>query len=182
MAMTRRQLLRTTAATVASSATPRARAADDRERKPAAKPLRILVLGGTGFIGPHQVRHARERGHVLTLFNRGRTNPGLFPDVETLHGDRAVGSYDLAAQKVRPWIDLPVWLPPHGRTAGFARRCNRRALAKGLTFRPLADTTAATLAFYEAQSEDRKAQLRAGLAPAREKEVLAAWHARENKS
>ena len=42
------------------------------------KPLRILILGGTGFIGPHQVRYAVERGHQVTLFNRGKTNPGLF--------------------------------------------------------------------------------------------------------
>ncbi|HEX4936469.1 MAG TPA: twin-arginine translocation signal domain-containing protein, partial [Gemmatimonadaceae bacterium] len=45
----------------------------------APRPLRILILGGTGFIGPHQVRHAIERGHTVTLFNRGKTNPGLFP-------------------------------------------------------------------------------------------------------
>jgi 2'-hydroxyisoflavone reductase len=48
----------------------------------------ILVLGGTGFLGPHIVDAARARGHTLTLFNRGKTNPGLFPDVEKLQGDR----------------------------------------------------------------------------------------------
>jgi len=50
--------------------------------------LRILILGGTGFIGPHQVRYALSRGHAVTLFNRGRTNTHLFPDVEKLVGDR----------------------------------------------------------------------------------------------
>ena len=54
---------------------------------PAAK-LRILILGGTGFIGPYQVQYALDRGHTLTLFNRGQTNPGLFPSVEKLIGDR----------------------------------------------------------------------------------------------
>ena len=44
--------------------------------------------GGTGFIGPFQVRYALSRGHSVTLFNRGRSNPGMFPDVETLIGDR----------------------------------------------------------------------------------------------
>ncbi|MGE3618191.1 MAG: epimerase, partial [Gemmatimonadales bacterium] len=39
------------------------------------KPLRILFLGGTGFIGPHMVRQAMYRGHAITLFNRGRTAP-----------------------------------------------------------------------------------------------------------
>jgi len=62
--------------------------------------LRILVLGGTGFIGPHLVRHALERGHELTLFNRGRTNAELFPDVEKLVGDR---NNDLTALEGRRW-------------------------------------------------------------------------------
>ena len=53
--------------------------------------LRILVLGGTGFIGPHQVRYALDRGHTVTLFNRGRTNSHLFPGVEKLVGDRDGG-------------------------------------------------------------------------------------------
>ncbi len=331
-------------------------------------PKRILILGGTGFIGPHQVRYAMERGHTVTLFNRGQTNPGLFPNVEKLQGDRAVGDYKslqgrewdvvidnpttlprwvrqaaealtgharhyvfvstisvyaanatpdadetaplatttepesedarrlygplkalaerevekafpghatiirpglivgpgdlsdrftywparlqrggevlapgtpldpvqiidardlaefivrcaedgttgiynvtgprspftigemlggiraaltsdvrltwvdadtLAAQQVRPWSDMPVWIPPRGQTAGFLRRSTARALARGLTFRPFADTVRATLDFYEREPEERKAQLRAGIAPEREREVLALWH------
>ena len=54
----------------------------------APRSLRILILGGTGFIGPFQVRYALSRGHSVTLFNRGRSNPGMFPEVETLIGDR----------------------------------------------------------------------------------------------
>ena len=54
----------------------------------APRALRILILGGTGFIGPFQVRYALSRGHSVTLFNRGRSNPGMFPGVETLIGDR----------------------------------------------------------------------------------------------
>jgi 2'-hydroxyisoflavone reductase len=88
----------------------------------------------------------------------------------------------LAANQVRPWADMPVWIPPTGQTAGFGSRSIARALAKGLTFRPLADTARATLEFYEQQSEARKAELRAGLAAAREKEVLAAWHARAGRA
>ena len=339
--------------------------------------LRILILGGTGFIGPNQVRYAMARGHTVTLFNRGRTNPGLFPNVETLIGDRApnpgqldalkgtrqwdvvidnpatsprwvreaadvlkgrvkqyvfistisvyassntpgadetapvlttttpdvesgpefrrlygplkalseqaaeqafpgratiirpglivgvgdnsdrytywlvrvsrggevmappaddpvqiidardlgewsirccensvFGVYNatgpasrftvrqmlegarsvvggnatfthvtaefLAAQQppVQGWSQLPVWLPPAGRTAGFTQRSIKRAIDKGLTFRPYPDTVRETLAFYNQQTEERKAELRAGLAPEREREVLAAWHAR----
>ena len=336
----------------------------------APKPLRILILGGTGFIGPHQVRYAQQRGHKLTLFNRGKTNPGLFPEIEKLEGDRAVNNYaslkgrdwdvvidnpttiprwvreaaaavkghakhyifistisvyaahdtpgadetaavatttepnseearrlygplkalsekeaekafpgrttvirpglivgpgdltdrftywparlarggevlapgaptdpvqiidarDLAeftirvaedstygtynatgpqskltiaemlggiravmstdayltwvdaafleAEKVRPWGDMPVWIPPVGDYKGFAQRDIRRAIAKGLTFRPLAVTAKDTLDFYNASSEERREKLRAGLPAAREKEVLAKWHAR----
>ena len=49
---------------------------------------KILILGGTGFIGPHIVRAAIARGHTLTLFNRGKTHAELFPELEKLHGDR----------------------------------------------------------------------------------------------
>ncbi|MDX6453053.1 MAG: hypothetical protein QOH16_3102 [Gaiellaceae bacterium] len=50
--------------------------------------MRILVLGGTLFLGRHVVDAACERGHELTLFNRGQTRPDLFPGVEKLRGDR----------------------------------------------------------------------------------------------
>jgi 2'-hydroxyisoflavone reductase len=50
--------------------------------------MRILVLGGTQFLGRHVVELALARGHDVTLFNRGRTRPELFPDVERLRGDR----------------------------------------------------------------------------------------------
>ena len=359
--------------TVAPHGTPQA--ALDRAVARAARPQRILILGGTGFIGPHQVQYALDRGHTVTLFNRGRTNPALFPKVEKLQGDRAVGDYKalagrewdvvidnpttyprwvreagaalrgrarqfifvstisvyaandtpwadetaavattdtpndedpakrgqlygplkalsekeaerafpgnttiirpglivgpgdlsdrftywpvrirkggeilapgtpldvvqvidardlaefivrmaedgvtgtfnvtgprapltmgemlgamraqipnsdahfawgdidfLAEQKVRGWSDMPVWIPPRGATAGFTRRSIERALAKGLTFRALADTVRDTLTFYDQQTEERKAQLRAGIAAAREQEVLAALRARQ---
>jgi 2'-hydroxyisoflavone reductase len=84
----------------------------------------------------------------------------------------------LQAQRVRPWGDMPVWIPPLGETAGFTSRSIAKAIAAGLTFRPLADTTRDTLAYYDAQPAERQAALRAGIAEAREKEVLAAWHAR----
>jgi 2'-hydroxyisoflavone reductase len=84
----------------------------------------------------------------------------------------------LQEQRVRPWGDMPVWIPPIGETAGFTSRSIAKAIAAGLTFRPLADTTRDTLAYYDKQPAERQAQLRAGMPEAREKEVLAAWHAR----
>jgi len=66
--------------------------------------LDILILGGTGFIGPHLVRFALERGHTVSIFTRGRTEPDLFADsfehVEHLIGDRAS---DLTALRGRSW-------------------------------------------------------------------------------
>lgn len=87
----------------------------------AATPLRLLILGGTGFIGPHQVRYALARGHKLTLFNRGR-RPKEWPgEVEELTGDRETG--DLKSLEGREWdacIDNPTSAPFWVRDAGLA--------------------------------------------------------------
>jgi nucleoside-diphosphate-sugar epimerase len=83
-----------------------------------AKPLRILILGGTGFTGPYQVRYALSRGHKVTTFNRGKTHPGELPkEVEQLIGDR---NGQLDALKNRKWdvaIDNPTTLPAWVRDA-----------------------------------------------------------------
>jgi 2'-hydroxyisoflavone reductase len=67
---------------------------------PRSQGLRILVLGGTGFIGPHIVRSIVERGHAVSIFNRGRSEADLPPNVEELIGDRAD---DLTALHGRTW-------------------------------------------------------------------------------
>ena len=51
--------------------------------------MNLLIIGGTRFVGRHLVEYALARGHTITLFNRGQSNPDLFPQVEQLHGDRA---------------------------------------------------------------------------------------------
>jgi 2'-hydroxyisoflavone reductase len=362
MAITRRAFLGTTLVAAAATTLP--------ARSRAAAPLKVLVIGGTGFLGPHTVRRLQERGHTVTLFNRGRTNPGLFPDVEKLRGDRktdlkalegrkwdavldpsayipadvtrsatllapnighyllissisvykalntpgmdetaplatlkdptveqvtgetygglkvlceqaaekampgrttvirpglivgpgdttdrftywpvrvakggevlapnspndyvqcidvrdlanfivsclenrSTGIYNadgpqagltigrlletskqvaksdatfvwvptafLAEQKVRPWSDMPVWVPPTGDEAGAGQVSVKAAMAKGLTHRPLADTIRDTLTYVETWPADRKAKLKAGLPAEREKEVIAAWKAK----
>ena len=63
--------------------------------------MKILVLGGTLFLGRYAVQHALERGHEVTLFNRGKTGPELFPGCERRVGDRAAG--DLEALRGRRW-------------------------------------------------------------------------------
>ncbi len=334
--------------------------------------LRILILGGTGFIGPHQVRYALARGHDLTLFNRGRTAPDLFPHVRHLRGDRATGELNalgdgewdvvidnsssnprwtresaqllkeralryifistqsvyasraeigmdetapvgrpdlprsewsgygpnkalceeeaerafpgratilrpslivgpgdgtdrwtywvarthlgglmavpgtpedpvqfidardvsewiirlaeedisgtfnavgpgsplisaemfygiravtssavafewipaefLREMGIRPWSDMPAWFPPEGLRAGFARMSNARALAAGLTFRPLAVTAAETLEWFLTLPEERRTSLRAGMTPGREEALLSAWRIRNGSA
>jgi 2'-hydroxyisoflavone reductase len=339
--------------------------------------IRLLILGGTGFIGPWQVRYAVERGHEVTIFNRGQSAPGMFPGVEEITGDRAAGQLDslkgrtwdavidnsasradapdwvrdaagllkdsadqylfistrsvfrdlsavpatvneplltpettpnwspgqpypyglakalaeaealkafgerttivrpglivgpgddtdrftywpvrierggeilapgdpmvdriqvidvrdlcewvvrlcenrtygtymavgpengrsiseflygiaavttaplswtwvprefLAEHGFRPYNEMPVWRPPVAGWEGFASFDLSREVAAGLTFRSLADTTTATLAFHHSRSAERKAQFRAGASAEREAEVLRAWHARQ---
>lgn len=67
---------------------PSGQAFAEQTTAPAEPGLHILILGGTGFIGPWEVKAAQERGHTVTLFNRGKTRPDLFPDIENLKGDR----------------------------------------------------------------------------------------------
>ncbi len=85
-------------------------------------PLRILILGGTGFIGPHHVAYAVARGHQVAVFNRGRQSTVLPDGVEELIGDR---NSDLRALEGRDWdavIDLPTTLPKWVRDAGAVLR------------------------------------------------------------
>jgi 2'-hydroxyisoflavone reductase len=73
--------------------------------------MKILILGGTKFLGRHIVESALERGHTVTLFNRGKTNPGLFPSVETILGDR---EFDIAKLAGREWdavVDVAGYVP-----------------------------------------------------------------------
>ena len=73
--------------------------------------MRILVIGGTRFLGRHLVEAALERGHDVTLFNRGRTNADLFPSVTKLRGDR---NSDLSALRGQTWdvvIDTCGYVP-----------------------------------------------------------------------
>jgi 2'-hydroxyisoflavone reductase len=357
--LTRRRFLAAASSALAAAALPGAPA------RAAQGKLRILILGGTGFLGPELVLAARARGHAVTLFNRGKTRPDLFPEVEKLRGDRdgkldalrgrswdavldtsgyvprivsasvellapRVGLYlfvssisvyaasrepldetspvettsdpgtedvrahygalkalcekaaerampgralsvrpglivgpgdptdrftywparmdrggevlcpgdgkdpvqvidvrDLAAwmvhaseerlagtfdavgpasptpmaamleacrtaagkealltwvdapflekAKVSPWSDMPAWIPSSGDDAGFARVSAARAIARGLAFRPLAETGRDTLAWWRGLPAERRARPRAGLTPEREAEVLAAW-------
>jgi 2'-hydroxyisoflavone reductase len=86
----------------------------------------------------------------------------------------------LAAQHISPWSDMPGWVPARGETAGFSQRSNARALTAGLSFRPLAQTAADTLAWFRSLPTDRQRKLGAGLDAEREARVLAAWRSSGN--
>jgi len=79
--------------------------------------MKLLILGGTGFLGPHIVEAALKRGHEMTLFNRGKTNPHLFPDLEKLDGDRdpnvEEGLTPLQGRKWDAVIDTSGYVPRH---------------------------------------------------------------------
>ncbi|RKH50082.1 NAD-dependent epimerase/dehydratase family protein [Corallococcus llansteffanensis] len=121
MKLTRRGVIQAAAALGAAQAlgcasTPKAGPGPGSvSEEPKSKPLSILILGGTRFLGPALVEAAKTRGHTLTLFNRGKTNPGLFPDVEKLQGDRdPTKGEGLKALEGRKWdvvIDTSGYFP-----------------------------------------------------------------------
>jgi 2'-hydroxyisoflavone reductase len=132
---------------------------------------------------------------------RGSTNIA-----ELLYGCKAVTAADvsftwvpaefLASQGVEPWVHMPVWVPGQGPSAGITQVNNDKAIAKGLTFRPLADTARDTLEWFnslppvdrfrlgpdavyaiEENRGDPTPKRTVGLSAAREREVLEAWKA-----
>ena len=126
MSATRRDLLKLGVLAAAVGATGvRSASASTGVVGKAQKPLNILILGGTGFTGPHQVRYALARGHKITLFNRGKRPQEWPAAVEELTGDRSTG--DVAALKGRKWdvcIDNPTSVPFWVRDVGEVRAGN----------------------------------------------------------
>jgi len=81
--------------------------------------VRLLVIGGTRFVGRHIVQAAIERGHEVTLFHRGVTNPDLFADAEHVHGDRQAGGLSaLAGRRFDAIIDPSAYFPADVEAAG----------------------------------------------------------------
>lgn len=133
-------------------------------------PQRVLVLGGTRWIGPHVVAALLARGHAPTLLNRGRTAPGLFPDIEKIRADRAG---DLSALTGRTWdaaLDLSGTRPRWVETAA-------RRLA-GAVRRYLLMSSTAVYARYDGERVDESLPLRT-LAPDRRDDPKANYGARK---
>ncbi len=110
------------------------------------------------------------------------TMAGMLNECKTVTGSDATFTWIdpafLEEQGVQAWSDMPCWVPAEGEYAGFGQVSSAKALGKGLHYRPLVVTIRDTLAWWNEQPEERRAELRAGISPKREQEVLTAWHAR----
>jgi len=82
-------------------------------QKETQQSMDMLILGGTGFIGPHMVREALRRGHNVSLFNRGKTNNEMFPDLKLYVGDRDGGLDVLKGNHWDAVIDNSGYVPRH---------------------------------------------------------------------
>jgi 2'-hydroxyisoflavone reductase len=145
----RRELLKAGLACAVAAALPGCARPPARDAAPPGKaPLKILVLGGTGFLGPHFVAAARARGHALTLFNRGKSNPGRFEgeefaDIEQLRGDR---KRDLSALgDARRWdavLDTSAYIPGDVTRSArlLAKRVERYLVVSSISVYAKADT------------------------------------------
>ena len=128
MGSSRRDFIKAGAAVAAGAGLTGCTEAEKPQAQPKShQPLEILILGGTGFIGPHMVREALRRGHSVTLFNRGRTNNALFPDLETIKGDRDNGLDGLVGRKWDAVIDNSGYVPRHVQDSArlLAPNCER---------------------------------------------------------
>jgi len=109
--------------------------------------VRLLVLGGTKFLGRAAVEAALARGHEVTLFNRGETNPELFPEVEKLHGDRTA---DLSALDGGEWDAV---LDPSGYVPAVVR-ASAEALVDAAGYYLFISSVSAYASLADPTSED----------------------------
>jgi 2'-hydroxyisoflavone reductase len=125
--------------------------------------MRVLVLGGTAFLGRHLVEVALERGHAVTLFTRGRTNPALFPDVERIRGERGSDIARLAGRSFDVVLDTSGYLPRVvAQSAGLlAAQAERYVFVSTLSVyedTPRLDETTSTRRAVEPAGEDITAE------------------------
>jgi len=111
----RREFIKASALGAAALSTGALSLVSSTPARAAQQSLDVLILGGTGFIGPHMAREALRRGYSVTLFNRGRTNNTLFPDLEKIKGDRNNGLDGLRGRRWDVVIDNSGYLPRHVR-------------------------------------------------------------------
>jgi 2'-hydroxyisoflavone reductase len=130
--------------------------------------IRMAEQGTTGIFNATGPDSKLSMGKMLREIKKVTNTESRFTWVDTDF---------LLAHGVSPWNELPVWVAPRGPEQGFKAINNKRAVKNGLTFRPIPETARATLEWFRKQPAERQARLRSGISPAREAEVLAAWHA-----
>jgi len=128
--------------------------------------IRMVEQGTTGPFNAVGPKSKLGMGRMLAEIKKTTKSDARFTWVDTPF---------LASQKIVD--EVPIWTPPNGPEAAYDQVNINKALSKGLTFRSLSDTTAATLDWFRKQTSDRQTKMRAGLKPEREAQVLAAWHA-----
>lgn len=148
MGTSRRDFVKTTAAASAALALGARDARGERIIEKAPAPLKILILGGTGFTGPHQVNYAVSRGHTVTVFNRGQRQADIPKSVEQLRGDRNLpnGEGVASLKGNRTWdvvIDVPTTNPRWVRDAGQALQGRAKQYIFISTISVYADTSKA---------------------------------------
>lgn len=147
--------------------------------------MKLLVIGGTRFLGRHFVEAALARGHALTLFNRGRSAPGLFPGVETVMGDRDGGLAALLSPKDRTWdavLDPSGYVPRVVRSsaAALAGRAGSYAFVSSISayatpIAPGADESAPLATLADPATEAITGETYGALKAACEREAVAAF-------
>ena len=128
--------------------------------------IRMVEQGTTGPFNAVGPKSKLTMGRMLAEIKKTTNSDARFTWVDTNF---------LTSQKVVD--EIPIWTSPNGPEAAYDQVNINKALSKGLTFRPLSETTRATLDWFRKQTPDRQLKMRAGLKPEREAEVLAAWHA-----
>jgi len=134
--------------------------------------IRMVELGATGIFNATGPDYKLTMGKMLDDIKTAIRSDAQFTWVDADF---------LLTQKVRAWSDMPVWVAPRGGETGFSQISVKKALSKGLTYRPVGDTAQATLEWFKKQPAERQAKLRSGISAEREEAVLAAWHAKQKK-
>jgi 2'-hydroxyisoflavone reductase len=145
------------------------------------RPARVIEFIDVRDLAEWTVRMVE--GQRIGIYNADGPAPqpsmeGLLETCRTVSGSDAtfvwVSEAFLAEQQVEPWMEMPLWVPESDPTmAGFFAFDNRKAVAAGLTFRPLAETVQATLDWAATWPPDY--QMRAGISREKEAALLAAW-------
>jgi 2'-hydroxyisoflavone reductase len=133
--------------------------------------LASFILGALddGRAGAYNLTSAPGGATMATLLQACAQAAGAQPEWHWVPGDW------LQAQGVQPWMDLPLWLPQVGEHAAFMQVPVARALAAGLSLRPLAETAADTLVWWQGLPAEQQAFPQTGLAPEREAALRLAW-------